>query len=245
MKPLVSLFMGLLLTCSATSQAQETNNPTINPNAVVTKKYSIDPFSAITSSMIGELYIKSGSDWKVETNGTFETVNLLRIISKEGTLYIETEKKKLTTKKLKSSQITITVTTPTLYRVTNQGVNNLTIEGEFTGDTLTIESKGVGNIQARNLQTKELSIHSEGVGDVKVEGESKRASYSSTGVGNINAKGLLTQEAIVYQKGIGDISCHATEQITVDSKGIGNVTYYGNPTKKEIKKKGVGSIIAR
>lgn len=243
MKLLTALLFGLL-TSTVTSYAQQESSPEIPNHAVITKKYSIDSFNAITSNMIGQLRIVSGSDHKVEANGTFETVSLLRITCQAGVLDIEIDKEKLTTKLLKNSRLTVTVTTPTLTQVSNQGVSNLTIGGDFNCDHLTIESKGVGNIQAESLNTKRLTIHSEGVGNVKVKGSSEWAAYDSKGVGNIEAKELQTKESVVYQKGIGSISCHATKQITVNSKGIGSVSYYGNPQKREIEKKGIGSVTA-
>ena len=238
---LFKYLFGCFLFFASTSYAQQESYE-ISPKEAITKKYSLNPFTSVKSNILGKLEIKKGENCKVEATGSFETVELLYITSEDGVLNISIKKDKLSTKNLRNTKLTVTITAPTLSEVTNQGVSNLVFEGAFYSEGLVLESKGVGNIHADSLMTKELTIVSEGVGNIKVKGSSEIASYHSKGVGSIDAKGVKAKSVIVEQKGVGSISCYAAEELKVDSKGIGSVTYYGSPSKKDINKKGIGSI---
>ncbi|MGL4851128.1 MAG: head GIN domain-containing protein [Phocaeicola sp.] len=222
--------------------AQEPSKRDFSSKTFITKKYSIDPFSQVTSNMVGSLRIKLGENYKVEAAGTFENIEMLQITSKEGVLEIAINKEKLTTKKLRNNEITVTVTTPQITRISNQGVSSVTLEKEFVAEKLSIVSKGVGKVRGYHLRVKELEIRSDGVGNLKLAGSSKKLKIQSKGVGSIDAKELKSEETEVYQKGIGSITCYASKEVSINSKGIGSVIYYGKPPKKSISKKGIGSV---
>ena len=90
-----------------------------------------------------------------------------------------------------------------------------------------------------------ISVRSDGIGNVILKGEAEKASYHIKGIGNLNAKDMIVSDVVVEQKGIGNVSCYASGKITVSTNGIGNVDYFGNPPTTDINKSGIGNVKRR
>lgn len=207
-------------------------------------QFEVTEFTAIESSVVANIYIKQSPTVSVTAEGSEELLNILDVRMGNDKLILTMEDRHLRKNKGRSDKLSIYISTPTLTRIDFDGVGNIEIEGTFSTPELTIDSEGVGNLKADKIDAGSIYISSEGVGNTTLSGKADRMEIKSEGVGNVNASKLITRSTIVISEGVGNVSCHASEYLKVRSEGIGNVKYYGNPVEKELNKEGLGRIKA-
>jgi hypothetical protein len=107
------------------------------------------------------------------------------------------------------------------------------------------DAEGAGLARLNNVQGDRLDVDYSGAGSVIINGKVRYVRIDAEGVGELDAKGLIAQEANVSFEGIGAVSIHASEKLTVDVEGMGNLSYYGNPRIVNKSVSGIGSVTAR
>lgn len=208
-------------------------------------QFEVTEFKAIKSSVVGNIHIRQSPTVSVTAEGSEEILNNLDIRMDDDKLVLSLKKRRQRKNSADSDKLLISISTPTLTAIDLDGVGNIEIEGNFSTPQLTIDSDGVGNFRADNLDAGSIHISSKGVGNITIGGKSGGVEINSRGVGNVDTSELKAESAIVSSRGIGDVSCYASQYLKASSSGIGNVTYYGNPTEKELSKnKLLGKIIA-
>lgn len=230
----------------STQAACANNNKNEKRPEQIEKNFPISGFNSIETELVGNIEILQSSETTLSANGDKDLVENLAV-------QVEGNKLKLTMKgesKYKKwnnrrPRLTIYISTPGLSKIKSEGVGNIRLMEKFDADKLIINSEGVGNISAQNLTGNELKIKSEGVGNISMKGTVNNLQIKTEGVGNIKTEELKAKHARVVSDGVGNVSCHASESVDIESNGIGNVTYYGNPQTKNIEKNGLGRVRAR
>lgn len=225
----------LLLTVSSASCAQ---------TRIANDQFEVDDFAAIEASVVGNVVITQSNTTSVTAEGSEEMLDKLEVRVNNGKLILEMDNHHRNLFKKNAGKLTIRIATPTLTEIDFEGVGNITIEGTFNTPQLVINSEGVGNLTAYNLQSEYVKISSEGVGNTTVGGKAGKVEIDSEGVGNVEADKLIAREAIVSSEGVGNVSCYASEYLKANSQGIGNVNYYGKPKETVLSKDGIGKIRA-
>lgn len=213
----------------------------------VSRSFDVSPFHMIDSDIVGNVvYAQSEEGFSVEAEGDEELVENLRVEVKDQRLILRDEKK--TGRKLigrfRANKLTVKISSPELVRIQSDGAGGITLEGKVVTDRLEIESDGVGNVEADDLHSIQLRVDSDGVGHVRLRGSGKKAILSSSGVGGIDAQHYQAEDVIVELLGMGGIKCYASHEIELYGKGVGGITYYGDPDIKALDKSGVGKIVA-
>ena len=116
------------------------------------------------------------------------------------------------------------------------------MQGKVKADHLIITSLGIGNFEALDLQAKKVCVKYGAIGDLKLAGTTDLVKINSDGVGNINCKDLVAKTAMVKSTKIGKVKCFASESVGLYNHGIGEITYHGNPTFKNLKNNGIVEI---
>jgi hypothetical protein len=119
---------------------------------------------------------------------------------------------------------------------------NIQMNRAFTGDELNIDLNGPGNLQADSLYVRSLTVHSEGIGSIRLVGKANKANFDMKGVGGINAFELPSDTVYAYVQGVGSIKCNPTEYLEGRLQGIGTITYKDEPKVTNITKDGIGKI---
>lgn len=207
-------------------------------------QFEVTEFTAIESSVVANIHIKQSPTVSVTAEGSEELLNILDVRMDNDKLILTMEDRFLKRHKGRADKLVISISTPTLTRLDFDGVGNIEIDGAFSTPELTIDSEGVGNLRADKLDAESIYISSEGVGNISLGGKTDKVEIKSQGVGNINTTKLTSRSAVVTSQGVGNVSCYASQHLKVRSEGIGNVTYYGNPADKELNKEGLGKIKA-
>ncbi len=227
--------MMVLLTISSTSCAQ---------TRIANDQFEVDDFTAIKASVVGNVVITQSNTTSVTAEGSEEMLDKLDVHMNNGNLVLKMDDRHWKRFGRNAGKLTIRIATPTLTEIDFEGVGNINIEGTFNTPQLLINSEGVGNLTAYNLQSEYVKISSEGVGNTTVGGKASKVEIDSEGVGNVEADKLIAREAIVSSQGVGNVSCYASEYLKATSQGIGNVIYFGKPKETDLSKDGIGKIKA-
>ncbi|WP_418894326.1 head GIN domain-containing protein [Limibacterium fermenti] len=210
---------------------------------ITSKNFPVRAFLAIESNSVGNLHIRQGSDTQVRAEGDDEMIKKLDIRVEQGTLVIDMEKT-IVKKWKRNTKLDIYITTPSLSKLEQDGVGNVVFTGTVNVPKLEISSDGVGNISSDELICDDLIIESDGVGNIQLAGKTQILSVYSDGVGNVNTENLIAAKAKIISNGVGNVRCYATEEVDISAGGVGNVTYFGNPASKYIRKGGIGKVKA-
>ncbi len=136
----------------------------------------------------------------------------------------------------------------TLYLGT---VNNTDINPtktiEFVVEVKSLESlniKGVGSVDVKDLQGKRVSVSQDGVGSTAIAGSVDVLDLTLAGVGSFQGEKLKTKQATVRNSGVGSAVVNVSEQLDATLSGVGSVEYIGSPQVKE-SVQGVGTVKKR
>ncbi|MFA7105309.1 MAG: head GIN domain-containing protein [Dysgonamonadaceae bacterium] len=209
---------------------------------ITTKNFQVREFNSIKSDMIGNIIITQSNSSSVRAEGSEDLINALTIEVSNGELKLSMKSSIRKRFKNTNSKLTVWVNSPQINRVKNEGVGNITLKGKIDSDELIIESNGVGNFKAEDLNVGNARVNSEGVGNVMLSGSAVFLELNSDGVGNVDTKNLKAKDVIVHSDGVGSVKCYASRDIELYASGIGSVIYYGNPNIKALHKDGIGSL---
>lgn len=209
--------------------------------ASTNKTFPIQSFSSVKSEVIGNVIYTQSKNVSARAEGDKEMVDNLIITDRNGELKIYHDSK-FSTKNKSKKNLTIYLSSPSINEIDVEGVGNWNMKGIVKADNLKIDFEGVGNFEALELQSHNIIASYEGVGNLILGGTTDFVEVKSEGVGNINTQKLIAKDATVSSSGIGSIKCYASNSVDINNNGVGSITYYGNPTVKNIKNSGVGGI---
>jgi len=118
---------------------------------------------------------------------------------------------------------------------------------EFLVEVKNLESlqiKGVGSIEAKGIQGKQLIVAWDGVGSMMIAGRVEVLDLSLSGVGSFNGEEFKTKQTTIHNDGVGGTVVNVSEQLDVTLSGVGSVEYIGSPQVHQ-STKGLGSVKKR
>ena len=155
-----------------------------------------------------------------------------------NTLKIET-KKDYSLKNYKKLNVYISI--KDINDLVNNSVGNVKSENQLNFSSLNIENNSVGNLDL-DLSGKNLNVEINSVGNVTFSGKADNVSIENNSVGNLEAFDFAVVNLNIENNSVGNSEVYATGEITIESNGVGNVIYKGDPVVKSMKKSGVGSV---
>ena len=106
----------------------------------------------------------------------------------------------------------------------------------------TLSFKGVGEMMVVKLDNKVFYCNFMGVGSCTLTGRVNNFTMNMNGVGSVNAKELIANIVDANVNGVGYAEVYAIDSLHAAVNGIGSLTYYGNPKKKDISNSFLGKI---
>jgi hypothetical protein len=193
---------------------------------ITTKSYEVENFSAVQSSMVGNITIRHANTFSVRVEGSEELVNELKVYVENGTLFLKMDERFMRGHRNNRGRVKIDIAVP-------------------MSEQFEIVSQGVGKITGENIEFKSIRIISEGVGSINLSGAADNAYLRLEGVGSINAEKLIAKNTTVVSEGVGSVQVHASESINIKSEGVGSISFSGNPAVRNISNSGVGRVRER
>ncbi|MFQ3547235.1 MAG: head GIN domain-containing protein [Termitinemataceae bacterium] len=126
------------------------------------------------------------------------------------------------------SPIEYELTTPSLRELSITGSGNVVFANRLTGERLSIEVAGAGNIQG-DLDLKELEISILGSGNLALTGSVNRLTHKVLGSGDLHGISLNGKSASITILGSGKTDIGTFEELNVTIAGSGDVIYSGTP----------------
>lgn len=208
---------------------------------LVKKEFSVKSFTDLELKGIGNI---------IFTQGDKESVVLETDTTIMSTVELESEDNKLTIFSTinfwslpSNHTMNIYITVKHLKSVRFKDVGDIKSTNEIKTDSLVFFASAIGNATIK-LKCKSLTLFHGGAGNFTASGQTTDLQLDAKGAGNVQLSNLIAENASITFKGVGNINVYASKKITIDAKGIGNVTYKGNPPVKNIVSKGLGSVSA-
>lgn len=199
-------------------------------------------FSVIEVDNKMDLYIRQGTEYKVEvTAGKNLIKNILTSVT-DGTLRVDNNNTCNFVRGYKKN-ITLNITLPYLKFVKNNAVGTVNIL-DFNQDTLVVRTESSGDIHITG-NFNEVRTSSHGNGDMYVQGTANRFYVYTNGTNFVYASDLVVKDfAFVQTVSLGDCFVNGSQlqDFSYNIGSSGNVYYSGNPPSitdvSEVKAKG-------
>lgn len=200
--------------------------PCIRPSGpIVEEAVFTQEFDAINLAMHASVSVNYGPENTVTILAPSNILQYINICSKGGILNI-TNSRCLRTK---LNDVRIIITTPELSGLRMAGSGMIDLESEFSGEELTLEIAGSGNISMNEINYAHIKSLISGSGNIHLKGQSTSQQIQLSGSGKVNAFSLSSEEAFVRISGSGSVSVHVSRFMDARISGSGNIYYTGSP----------------
>lgn len=220
------LFLLFFISCK-----KENSKDCFKPNGKeVTEVRTPGSFTSIELNDKIELNISYGPETKVEVTSGKNIIKNIVTEVKDGILKIANNNKCNFVRGYKR-KTTVNVTMPYIYSVLNNSVSKIEIKEGFEQDSVRIRAESSGDIHL-NGKFYFINSHSNGNGDIYLEGSCTKLFVFTNGTNFLNAGNLdVSDYAYVITLGIGDCHVNAEHLNQLDYLiiGEGNVYYKGIP----------------
>jgi hypothetical protein len=201
----------------------------INPNAksimpsdnMISEKRQVSGFTGIQMSTVGKVIITQGDSESLEIKGSDNLVPLIKTTVGNGVLTIRLDENYTINSLNKDDLLIFTLTVKDLNNVTLSGAGTVEMSA-LTTQSLKLVMSGAGSLSLANLKVDDLDI-------------------TVSGLGEIQAGDLQCQSVKITISGLGSATIWATDTLTGNISGGGNVRYYGSP-KMDTKTTGFGNF---
>lgn len=202
------------------------------------KSISVASFSelVLTGSMNVELKIADKEEVIIETKGI--EVDDIGVNVKGGVLKINA----LKAFKNKNIEINITIYHKDLYEISASAGANVRKEETLNGDKLDLDASSGAKISI-DVNVKSFKAFASSGASLLLGGKVASGQLTATTGGMIDGKKLEVERAYVVSSTGASISVKAISELDIRSNTGGNVTYYGTPVKKTIKKVMAGEVV--
>ncbi len=207
-------------------------------NLVAQKTISVDPFTEIvlTGSMNIELKTGEKEEVLIKTEGI--EIEDIFIKVNGGILKINA----LKAFKNKNIEVNITIYHKQLYAISAAAGATVRIDETLEGDKLDLDAASGAKI-SMDVNHKSLKAFSSSGANLILSGKVESGHLSASTGGKIEGKKLDIERAYVVSSTGASITVKAVSELELVANSGGNVTYYGTPVKKSIKKVLAGDVI--
>lgn len=236
MKKIVAILCVFMVfsACKAGSNSSTKGNKKITSIEKSITNYS-DILIAGSCDVIYEQNVNSKAYLRIEIDE-----NLQQYVKAEvnnGTLKIS-----LDGQNIRATKFRAYTNSPSLSIVKISGSGDVTLKNKVVSPSLEISISGSGDLIAENIQSDNLKISISGSGDVRASGRVTNSNISIQGSGDVDALGLVTKNTRCSIQGSGDAKVQATNELSAQVSGSGDIRFKGNPKKLNKSVKGSGSI---
>ncbi|MBW4543910.1 MAG: DUF2807 domain-containing protein [Symplocastrum torsivum CPER-KK1] len=196
------------------------NNGVRGSGIVKTESREASEFSSISSKSVGRVTVQQTGKESLKITADDNILPLLESYVADNVLYLTIEK-----------DANFNPTRPIEFVVEVKSLESLNI-------------KGVGTVEVKDIQGKRLSISLDGVGSMTIAGSVDVLELTLSGVGSFNGEEFKTKQATVRNSGVGSAVVNVSENLDATVSGVGSVEYIGSPQVRE-SGEGVGTVKKR
>lgn len=176
-----------------------------------------------------DVHLIQGTEYSIKITGGKHVVKLVKTELKNGVLYVRDDNKCGFTRSYKK-KITVYITLPALYRLTNDGVGDVVMDNQFVCDTLYYSMPNSGNLYL-DLNANVVFGGMHGNGDVHMKGTIHNNSVFAGGQGYYYGFDAISENVILTLNTSGRMEVHPNSYLKIDmyQRSTGDIYYKGNP----------------
>jgi len=236
MKLLKSLTVIALLLSVATTHAQWKKIK--GDGNITTTTRNTGDYDGLKAAGPMDFKLVQGTEGKITIEGDTNLMEYIITEVKDGKLVVRS-KKDVNLKPTKT--IVVTVPYQSISSVSLAGSGDMENSGTIKADDFKVALAGSGDIDLKvDADSVESSIA--GSGDIQLSGSTGSLETKIAGSGDFDGSSLDSKNVDVKIAGSGDVNVVCNGTLNVRISGSGDVKYSGNPTSKDTKVSGSGSI---
>lgn len=205
---------------------------------VVTETKTTGDYDAIKVGGSFDVNLVAGKEGKIILKGEENLLSVIKVEVEDNTLKIYVDKM---VNIRPTSKIEITVPFEKISAVSLAGSGNLKTKDQIKSETFAAKLAGSGNVNL-NVDSNNFELNLSGSGDVILKGSADKFTSKLAGSGNVNASDLKSTTVDTNVAGSGNSIVNCEGSLTARVAGSGNIKYFGNPEKRDVKVSGSGNI---
>lgn len=199
----------------------------------------VSAFDELNLSISANVYLKQGSEQKVEIQASDKTLELIETEVKGNALNIKWNR--MNVRNNENIKIYITMKNVNALRIAGSG--DIIAKELISSTNLELKISGSGNINLDDVKANRIQAKISGSADISLKGtqEADALEVAISGSGDVVADNLPAKNVEVSISGSGDCKINAIESLRARVAGSGDVYYKGNATI-DAKVSGSGSV---
>ena len=202
-----------------------------------TQQRQVSSFSELNISSVGDVFISQGDKESVSITGDSSAQEHIEVVNEGNALVIRPKNER----KNFPGEITINVTIKNISKLKISGIGKVKTETPLNLEELECKISSMGNLSLE-LNCQKFAANISSIGNCKLKGKAETADIALSGMGNFRALDFEVGKLNARMSGMGNAEVYATEEITVNASGMGNLDYKGNPKLENIKTSGMGNV---
>jgi len=233
----ISLLFALFI--AVTAQAQWLSK--INGNGKMTsKEVKTAAYDKVEVSGFFDVDLVSGKEGNISISGEENMIEHLKVEVVQQTLKIYVEKGK-NLRPTKGKKLLVTVPFESLDAVSLAGSGDVNTKNTIKTNQFEARLTGSGDVKI-DVDADAVTATLTGSGDLVLKGTAKSFTCNMTGSGDLNADHLSSNDVVATLSGSGDCRVNCSNNLQARVSGSGDITYKGDPKKKDTKVSGSGTI---
>ena len=231
----ITLFSALISLSSIVQAAQSGNNK---------QTRTVSKFHGISVSSGVDLYLTQKNIQEVRVEANEEGLKNLVTEVQGGILKIYMKDKSWSNLNWKDQSIKVYVSFITLDKLQASAGSDIASESVLNFEKLEVDASSGSDVKLE-LNASDISVESSSGSDIRLKGKAASLHVSASSGSDINAADLQSKRCQASVSSGSDIKINVTEELDAHASSGGDISYSGNPAKKEIKKSSGGDVHSR
>lgn len=231
----------LILFCTGLLQAVSVQAGAAKPDR---QKRDINGFHGVSVSTGLDLYLSQKNKEEVYVEADDDELDKIITRVEGGILKIYIKEKSWFNLNWNTTPRKVYVSFVNLDKLEASAGSDAQSEETLKLDKLKLSASSGSDIKLE-LEANEIYVESSSGSDITLKGKTKHLQANSSSGSDINAGDLQTQKCNASVSSGSDIRVHVTEELNANASSGGDITYSGNPVKKDINESSGGDVHGR
>ncbi|TCK97934.1 putative autotransporter adhesin-like protein [Natranaerovirga hydrolytica] len=238
MKAIIFIIISVVLSGCSPVKFNFNVGSTINGSGhTIEKSYEYTDFDAIDIGHVFTSEIIQGDHYSVSINMDDNLYEYLEIQNNNGTLEINMKDKN----NIQEATLEATIVMPDIQSLNLQGVTHTYISGFDHLETMDINVSGVSSLEGE-LSGETLTVEVDGTSSIILKGSFSKGNMTIEGVSSGGFSDLIVEELDITVSGVSSSKVNVIEELTATVDGLSDLKYKGDPKETSIVVSSMASV---